>query len=138
MDQEKEGIKMNKENIEKHFSPMAWLDEEIARNQASPGRNERSDRYYAAGKYNMIHARHEDWKVPDHALVAQGVVLSCVALLDRGVDGNVHRLFSEEELMHPVPDDQLAVVRAMHNNYRLRIDAAGVGDIALSAQNDFV
>ena len=27
---------------------MAWLDEEIARNQASPGRNERSDRYYAA------------------------------------------------------------------------------------------
>ena len=48
MDQEKEGIKMNKENIEKHFSPMAWLDEEIARNQASPGRNERSDTYYAA------------------------------------------------------------------------------------------
>ena len=39
---------MNKKNIEKHFSPMAWLDEEIARNQASPGRNERSDRYYAA------------------------------------------------------------------------------------------
>ena len=39
---------MNKENIEKHFSPMTWLDEEIARNQASPGRNERSDRYYAA------------------------------------------------------------------------------------------
>jgi len=38
---------MNKENIEKHFSPMAWLDEEIARNLASPGRNERSDRYYA-------------------------------------------------------------------------------------------
>ena len=41
---------MNKENIEKHFSPMAWLDEEIARNQASPGRNETSDRYYAALK----------------------------------------------------------------------------------------
>ena len=39
---------MNKKNIEKYFSPMAWLDEEIARNQASPGRNERSDRYYAA------------------------------------------------------------------------------------------
>ena len=38
---------MNKENIEKHFSPMAWLDEEIARNLASPGRNERSGRYYA-------------------------------------------------------------------------------------------
>ena len=48
MDQEKEGIRMNKKNIEKHFSPMAWLDEEIARNQASPGRNERSDRYCAA------------------------------------------------------------------------------------------
>ena len=47
MDQEKERIRMNKENIEKHFSPMAWLDEEIARNLASPGRNERSDRYYA-------------------------------------------------------------------------------------------
>ena len=41
---------MNKENIEKHFSPMAWLDEEIARSQTSSGRNERSDRYYAALK----------------------------------------------------------------------------------------
>lgn len=38
---------MNKENIEKYFSPMVWLDEEIARNQVSPGKNERSDRYYA-------------------------------------------------------------------------------------------
>ena len=48
MDQEKKGSEMNKENIEKHFSPMAWQDEEIARNQALPGRNERSDRYDAA------------------------------------------------------------------------------------------
>jgi len=39
---------MNKENIEKHFSPMSWLDEEIARSQTSSGRNERSDRYDAA------------------------------------------------------------------------------------------
>lgn len=39
---------MNKENIKKHFSPMAWLDEEIARSQTSSGRNETSDRYYAA------------------------------------------------------------------------------------------
>ena len=38
---------MKKENIEKYFSKMSWLDEEIARNLASPGRNERSDRYYA-------------------------------------------------------------------------------------------
>ena len=48
MDQEKERIRMNKENIEKHFSPMAWLDEEIERNETSSGRNERSDRYHAA------------------------------------------------------------------------------------------
>ena len=48
MDQEKKGSEMNKENIEKHFSPMSWLDEEIARSQTSSGRNERSDRYDAA------------------------------------------------------------------------------------------
>ena len=41
---------MNKENIEKHFSPMAWLDEEIERNETSSGRSERSDRYYAVLK----------------------------------------------------------------------------------------
>ena len=41
---------MNKENIEKYFSPMAWLDEEIERNETSSGRSERSDRYYAVLK----------------------------------------------------------------------------------------
>jgi len=41
---------MNTEGITNYFSKMDWLDEEIARSEASPGKNERSDKYYAALK----------------------------------------------------------------------------------------
>ena len=64
---------MNKENIDKYFSKMTWLDEEIARNEASPGRNERSDAYYSSLK--TIKEKQDRGEIPsDEDYLAVGVI----------------------------------------------------------------